>query len=50
MTSQHTLRCAVVALALAMTFVVTRTVVRATALPTPPLDALPLAQRVRSRS
>jgi EpsI family protein len=41
MTSRQTLRCAVVALALAMTFVVTRTAVRATAPPSPPLEALP---------
>jgi EpsI family protein len=40
-TSQQTLRCAVVALAFAMTFVVTRTAARATAPPVPPLEALP---------
>lgn len=41
MTSRQTLRWAVVALALAMTFVVTRTAVRATAPPAPPLEVLP---------
>jgi EpsI family protein len=40
-TSRQTLRCAVVALALAMTFVVTRTAVRAVAPPAPSLEALP---------
>ena len=40
MTSRQTLRCAVVALALAMTFVVTRTTARATPA-SPPLQQLP---------
>jgi EpsI family protein len=41
MSSRLTLRCAVVALAFAMTFLVSRTAVRATAPPSAPLDALP---------